>query len=311
MQREPVNLRFPPPSLHRVIVNTDAKNEADDQYAIVHALLTPSFEVHGIIPAHFGLHPGRPENSMEASWEEVNRLLRLMNLEGKACVAPGAKRALSDGKTPCPSPGAELIIAEAMKDDPRPLNILFYGPLTDMASAMLMEPKICERNLHVIWVGGSESQPHYGKEFNLSNDVHAANLVLRSKIPVSQIPYPLYGHFCVTHDELMEKVYPHGPLGRYLVKQLIEYNAASSQMAREFRSLGDSPAVGVLIAPHAGYWKWKPAPQYHPDTCEMIRVTDGRPVREYETFDSRFLLEDFYAKLARFVRSQNQEGRDS
>jgi hypothetical protein len=38
----------------RVIVNTDAKNEADDQYAIVHAILTPMFELHGIIPAHFG-----------------------------------------------------------------------------------------------------------------------------------------------------------------------------------------------------------------------------------------------------------------
>lgn len=38
----------------RVVVNTDAKNEADDQYAIVHALLTPSFEIHGVISAHFG-----------------------------------------------------------------------------------------------------------------------------------------------------------------------------------------------------------------------------------------------------------------
>ena len=38
----------------RVIIDTDAKNEADDQFAIVHALLTPSFELHGLIPAHFG-----------------------------------------------------------------------------------------------------------------------------------------------------------------------------------------------------------------------------------------------------------------
>jgi hypothetical protein len=36
---------------HRVIVNTDAKNEADDQYAIVHALLSPSLDIRGIIPA--------------------------------------------------------------------------------------------------------------------------------------------------------------------------------------------------------------------------------------------------------------------
>ena len=38
----------------RVIINTDAKNEADDQYAIVHAILTPSFALHGLVSAHFG-----------------------------------------------------------------------------------------------------------------------------------------------------------------------------------------------------------------------------------------------------------------
>ena len=33
----------------RVIIDTDAKNEADDQFAIVHALLTPQFIIKGII----------------------------------------------------------------------------------------------------------------------------------------------------------------------------------------------------------------------------------------------------------------------
>ena len=46
------DVAFPPETKQRVIVNTDAKNEADDQYAIVHAVLTPSFDLHGIIPAH-------------------------------------------------------------------------------------------------------------------------------------------------------------------------------------------------------------------------------------------------------------------
>jgi hypothetical protein len=38
----------------RVIINTDAKNEADDQYAIVHALLSPSLDVRGLVAAHLG-----------------------------------------------------------------------------------------------------------------------------------------------------------------------------------------------------------------------------------------------------------------
>jgi purine nucleosidase len=300
-----MNFTFPPEKCHRVIVNSDAKNEADDQYAIVHAILTPAFDVRGIIPAHFGLHPGRMTETMEASLDEVNLLLRLMNLEGKMRVAHGAKRALPDEKTPQPSPGAELIIEEAMKDDQRPLNVLFYGPLTDMASAVLMEPRICDKKIHVIWIGGADRPTHYGKEFNLSNDVLAANLVMRSKLQVSQIPYPLYGHFCASFAELMEKVYPQGPLGKYLVEQLIAYNSTSS-MAMEYRSLGDSPAVGVLIAPHSGKWSMKPAPEYDPETCEVRPDQGNRLIRVYDTFDSRFLLEDFYAKLAQFARRQGE-----
>ena len=43
-----------PTRRRRVIIDTDAKNEADDQFAIVHALLSPSLEVRGLVAAHFG-----------------------------------------------------------------------------------------------------------------------------------------------------------------------------------------------------------------------------------------------------------------
>lgn len=36
----------------RLIVNSDAKNEADDQFTIVHALLTPKFDIKGLIPPY-------------------------------------------------------------------------------------------------------------------------------------------------------------------------------------------------------------------------------------------------------------------
>ena len=32
----------------RVIVHTDCKNEADDQFALAHHLMTPKFDVRGI-----------------------------------------------------------------------------------------------------------------------------------------------------------------------------------------------------------------------------------------------------------------------
>jgi inosine-uridine nucleoside N-ribohydrolase len=289
---------FPPHKRSRVIVNTDAKNEADDQFAIVHAILTPSFDLHGIIPAHFGTR--KSATSLRDSHDEVNRLLRLMRMEGQVRVEPGAAHALEDERTPRPSPGAQLIIDEAMRDDPRPLHVAFYGPLTDMASALLSEPRIEGRNVRVVWIGGGP-WPVGGHEYNLSNDVHAANVVFKSRLEVWQIPQTVYRMVAVSYAELVERVYPHGELGRYLVEQLVEWNAANAKGPIEHRSLGDSPAVGAIMYPDGGRWAWHPAPEFEPS--QHYRHTGRhRPIRVYESFDARFLLEDFFAKLARFAR---------
>src|SRR3954452_24487602 len=95
----------------RAIIDTDAKNEADDQYAIVHALLSPTIDVRGIVPAHFGAE--RSTESMAESRAEVDLLLQLMGLDGQVTVADGAPAAIPDASTPAPSPGADLIVAES------------------------------------------------------------------------------------------------------------------------------------------------------------------------------------------------------
>ena len=286
----------------RVIVNTDAKNEADDQYAIVQAILTPSFELHGIIPAHFGTRRGN--DSMEQSRAEVDKLLDLMGLAGTIRVANGAPAALADAQTPARSPGAELIVEEALRDDPRPLYVAFYGPLTDMASALLLEPRIAERNVVVVWIGGG-AWPEGGPEFNLSNDVTAANVVFRSRVPVWQIPSSVYKLMAVSYAELRARVYPHGALGRYLVDQLVAWNERWVPHPIEYRSLGDSPAVGVIMYPDCGRWSWRPAPEFGPDMYYR-HTGNNRPIRVYDSVDARFIHEDFFAKLALFAQTTDQ-----
>ena len=56
-----------PARRRRVIIDTDAKNEADDQFAIV----------PGLIAAHFGT--SRSNRSMDESREEIDLLLSLMD----------------------------------------------------------------------------------------------------------------------------------------------------------------------------------------------------------------------------------------
>ncbi len=298
------DVAYPPEVKQRVIVNTDAKNEADDQFAIVQAVLTPSFDLHGVIPAHFGT--GKSATSLQDSHDETIKILQLMDLEGDVRVEDGALHALPDENTPVGSPGAHLIIEEAMKDDDRPLHIAFYGPLTDMASALLLEPAIENRTIRVIWIGGG-AWPNGGREYNLSNDIHAANVVMRSNLAMWQVPRSTYRTMGVTYAELIEKVYPQGEIGKYLIEQLLEYNGRTNP-EMEYRSLGDSPCIGIILDPECGKWSWRPAPTFD-QQMHYIHTGQYRPIRVYDDVNTRFIHEDLFAKLAQFTRRGSRDFR--
>jgi inosine-uridine nucleoside N-ribohydrolase len=285
-----------------VIIDTDAKNEADDQFAIVHALLSPSLDVRGLVPAHFGNR--RTRDSLAASRAEVDLLLDLLGMEGKVRVEDGAPHAIADAYTPVDCPGSRLIVEEALKDEGTPLYVAFLGPLTDMASALLMQPDIAQRDLTVIWIGGDPYDnlgKAYGPEFNLSNDVAAANVVFASSVRVWQVPMSTYVMMAMGYAELYEQVRPCGKLGEYLVQQLVAFNHAHAHPrgSMEFRSLGDSPAVGLMLNPSAGHWTERPAPGFNYDgTYDSSRTY--RSIRVYHNIDSRFILADMCAKLRAF-----------
>jgi inosine-uridine nucleoside N-ribohydrolase len=288
----------------RVIVNTDAKNEADDQYAIVHALLSPSLDVRGLVAAHFGA--SRSARSMQESREEIDRLLDLMALQGKVAVADGAPQALTDDRTPQDSPGARMIVEESRLASPDdPLYVAFLGPLTDMASAILLDPEIVRRPVVVIWIGGvgyGGVETYPGVEFNLGNDITAANVVFDSGITIWQVPSNVYSQVSVSYAELEEKIGGTSPLADYLISQMIEWNRTYHPEPIESRSLGDSPAVSLLLFPRGGNFRTVPAPRFGREGHYL--PGSGHPVRVVESVDVRFLLEDMFAKIRRFGRGR-------
>lgn len=285
----------------RVIINTDAKNEADDQFAIVHALLTPMFDNRGFIAAHFGTK--RSTTSMEDSRKEIDHIFELMDLTGTVPVANGAPHALPDEQTPVDSEGARLIIEESKlaSEDDR-LYVSFLGPLTDMASAILLDPELASRPVTVIWIGGvahdgSESRRY--PEFNLSNDIHAANVVFSSGIDVWQIPSSIYRLVSASYAELEEEIGHCGPLGEYLIEEIIRFNNTHHKGPIESRSLGDSPAIAVMMFPDAGTHRRVPAPRFGAEGHYI--PGEGHPIRVYEVFDVRFLMADMFAKIRKFA----------
>jgi len=291
----------------RVIINSDVKNEADDQFAVVHALLSPSLDIRGIIPAHFG--DSRSATSMLDSRAELDHLLDLLGRPGGVPAANGAPERLPDARTAVDSPGARLIIEEARRADAGPLFIAFLGPLTDMASALLLAPDIAQADTTVIWIGG----PPYGDvewrgtwpEFNLRNDIDAANVVFGSGIEIWQVPSDVYRLASVGYAELRRRVEPCGELGRYLAQTVVDFNTEHHTVPVESRSLGDSPAIALMLDPWCASFR-RQSPVTFTPTGHCVPADAGSEVLVVEQIDVRFFLEDMFAKLAEFADASGE-----
>lgn len=292
----------------RVIILSDAKNEADDPFAIVHALLTPSFDVRGIVAGHFG-----KLGSVEASMEEIETLCRLLGDEGDVPLAMGAANSLEPFAASGPLavkgfPGesVDLLVREAMSDDVRPLYFLCMGALTDVALALRACPEIANRAT-VVWTGGGR-YPHGGHEANLARDARAAIEVFGSGISLWQLPSGAYKRLAVPVSELRLRVANEGSLGAHLFDQLnkfIEKNIGIKNWVNpESWVLGDQAVIGALLAEQKGCYDLVSAPGIDVDTlCYTVPPVGERKIRVYHSLNERLVLEDMYCKLALFART--------
>lgn len=327
---------IPAEKRRRVILSTDLKNEADDQYAVMHHLLTPGEDVMGIVAAHFEWFPrlmARLANgetldacdkkfyqnafgsrkldrkqvaesavcknrgkTMEKSFREGELLLKLAEIDDVPLLRGATQELPADGTLP-ESEGADFIVREAMKDDPRPLYVCVLGSITDVAIALMKEPKIADK-MTVVWIGGGP-YPDGCVEFNLCQDIRAANIVFASPVPVWQITMAVYVTMRVSFAELKARVAPCGKLGKYLFDQLIEFSE-TQRMAdgtrREIWSLGDSPTLTVLMDENPDRYELKPAPFFQDDATYSPRE-NAKFVRVYNSVDVRMTIEDMYEKL--------------
>lgn len=285
----------------RVIIDTDAACEADDPFAIVQALLSPKLIVKGILAEHFN-EPG----SVRKSYDEILTILDAMDL--KVPVLMGEESPVDVEGWPDPvSEAVDFIITEAMKEDPKPLYILCQGAVTNLAVALKRKPAIRNR-IRVIWIGthGLSDKPAPFREFNAGNDITAANYVLESGADIWLVPSDVYTTVTVGLAELKLKVLPCGRIGRHLYENMINYNLSplAGWTQGESWSLGDSPAIAIALNPECGKYVYAPAPHVSEDTSSVSR--SGNPViRIYKSADSRYILEDLFAKLQLFAAEKS------
>lgn len=147
-----MGLCLPPDKQIRVVISSDISNEADDPFAIVHQLLTPIFDVRGVIATHYEGKTRGDRRSMENSYRMLTALMAATGMTDvpmlRGCAVPLA------GELDVPdAEGVRFLIEEAQRDDPRPLYVTVQGALTDVAAALNRCPAIAGK-MTVVWIGG-------------------------------------------------------------------------------------------------------------------------------------------------------------
>lgn len=303
----------------RVIYLNDLSGDIDGLFATVHFLLSPSVELRAII----GTGPNQfdpPGNSAATATAIGRTILEKMGWAGRVPVLEGATGNLAAPVRPLRSPGVDAIVLEAMrKDTDLPLYLAVGGGLTEVASALLLEPAIAQR-CTLVWIGGGRPHPEWAPlEPNFSIDPAAAQHVFNeTAVPIWHVPSEVYQTCIMSTAELQAYGVPGSRIGHWLYDRII---ATSEGYRPSFNpgatwTLGDNPLI-VLTALN----DWVPGTRQGeqgpftyqrtgsstfveeraPRLDERGRATprsDGRMIRRYTSIDNRLMMADFFAKLS-------------
>lgn len=188
----------------KIIIDTDPGQ--DDAVAILLALASPEeLDVLGIVAVagNVGLH------------HNANNARKVVELSGRrdipvyaGCARPMRRDLVTaehvHGDTGLNGPdlpdptlpleaqhGVDYIIDTLMAADPGTITLCTLGPLTNIAMALVKEPRIAERVQELVMMGGAYFEVGNitpAAEFNIYVDPEAADIVLRSGIKITILP---------------------------------------------------------------------------------------------------------------------------
>ena len=211
----------------RVVIDTDTYNEIDDQYALAYALLAPErIELEALYAAPFqNDRAASAAEGMEKSHEEILRLLERLDVSPEGLVHRGSTSFLRGVDEPERNAAVDDLIERALvSPDDDPLYVVAIGAITNVTSAMLIEPRIIE-HIVVLWLGGHALHWPHNREFNLHGDVLAAQVALDSGVPFVRFPCAgVTTHLRTSPPEVARYVEGQGAIGDYLAETFYDYD---------------------------------------------------------------------------------------
>jgi len=287
-----------PETLHvpQVFLDTDQKNEVDDQHYFGYGLFS-ELDVLGVNSIH---HGGGQE---PVNYRELVNVLDLAKQSGLAthrvtAIYRGANERLSvppsekwEDTAPIVTDASTAILAAARGASPtNPLWVVPVGPGTNAASAILQaraEGLELKGRLRVMWLGGSNAA--IAGEFNGNNDPWSMVVVAQSGVETWIVPAPVGGRLRMDVRKEAD-LYADNPLGRYLERIVPRRNKAIYDPSCLAAIIGLRLGSGwiketepvTIAGPDQGY-RWTKAAE--PTTVCVIRQIDQAAMKR-DLFDT-------------------------
>ncbi len=285
-----------------VVIDTDTFNEIDDQFALSYLIKSEdklNLKAIYAAPFHNDKSTG-PADGMEKSYGEIIKILTLLEREDlKKYVYRGSKTYLPSETQPVISEAANDLVKRAMSyTEEKPLYVVAIGAVTNIASAILINPAILDR-IVLVWLGGHSYEWPNNREFNLYQDVAGARIIFSCGVPLIQLPcMGVVSAFATTGPELEYHLRGKNKLCNYLIDVTTAEAALYQGGSAWSRAIWDVTAVAWLLDGDFEYDKLvhSPIPEYD----DRYAFDENRHFIKYVYHINRDnLFADLFQKLSR------------
>jgi len=307
---------------HHVIFDTDANNEVDDQHALAYLLFSGDvFAVEGVTVNATSDPDGYDVYShVSDHYDEAKRVMQLCGVFDHIPLLTGAQGSFEEIKPFIDQPdfdgyeAVDFIIEQALRERDQELILLPVGKLTNIALALLKEPRIAER-IRIVWLGSNYPEPG---EHNQDWDIPSMNYILDVDVPFEMVTVR-YGDpsgtdaVKVTQAQILHRMPDKGPqidepiIGRH-GGEFYNWGDYSAELFRKYsmwgspegRALFDQAAVAVVKNPEWAERYDHPAPIFQ-DGQWVERPENPREITIWEWFDIYGIINDYFITMDNYV----------
>lgn len=301
---------------YRVLLDSDANNELDDQHAMAYLFFNGDvFDVVGIT-----VNTTRNGGNIEGHYKEARRVMDLCNVYESMPLYKGANASFEEIRPNLDKPdfdGAEavdFIIEQAHKEADDKLILLPVGKLTNIALALEKDPSIASK-VRIVWLG---SNYPYAGEYNQDNDEESMNYILNTDVPFEIVLVrggKQTGTAAVSSNRAeINSIMPgKGPLAnkkvigrhgdsfdRFGDYSVSLYNNIQTYDEAGTRPLYDMAAIAIVKNPSWAEKKEIPAPILV-DGEWQERPDNPRKVFIWENFNKEAIMGDFFDRMENYV----------